>query len=79
MVEGGIAELAAARRARLWDTIQQLDDDELRAVVERSHQDAERTIEEWHAFVEGREQALRAMRASRRVGGMAGSVTKLAS
>jgi hypothetical protein len=82
MVEGGIAELAAARRTRLWDTIGRLDDDELRARVERSTQDAERTIEEWHAFVEGRGRAIRATRAtrtSRGVGRTAGSMTTLAS
>ena len=65
MVEG-IAERATARRERLWSTIQRLDDAELRARVERSRRDSERTIEEWHDFVEGLDMAMRALRASRR-------------
>jgi len=65
MVEG-LAEVAKARRERLWCTIHHLEDEELRVRVERSHRAAERTIEEWHDFVEGLDMALRAMRASRR-------------
>lgn len=65
MVEG-IADLAKARRERLWSTVRRLDDDELRARVERSRRDSERTIEEWHDFVEGLDMALRALRAGRK-------------
>lgn len=48
-----IAELANARRARLWSTIQRLEDDELRSRVERSYKSSQPSIEEWHDFVEG--------------------------
>jgi hypothetical protein len=65
MVEG-IAELATARRARLYATLHRLNDEELRVRVEESFRGTERTIEEWHDFVEGVELAMRASRASRR-------------
>jgi len=60
MVEG-IAERVTARQARLLGTIQRLDDEELRARVQRSYHDNQRTIEEWHDFVEGLHLAMRAM------------------
>lgn len=66
MVEGGIAEPVAARRTRLWGTLHRLDDEELRARVELSCRDAERTIEDWHDFVEALDRAHRAMRDRRR-------------
>lgn len=57
-----IAELVKARRARLWRTIQHLEDDDLRALVEESYRATDRTIEEWHDFVEGVELAMKALR-----------------
>jgi hypothetical protein len=64
MVEG-IAERAKARQARLLGTIQRLEDDELRHRVQKSYRDNQRTIEEWHDFVEGLDLAMRAMRECR--------------
>ena len=61
----GIAELASARKARLLATLGGLDSDELSAQVRHSYQENERSIDEWNAFVEGRERALRAMRTNR--------------
>jgi hypothetical protein len=61
MVEG-IAELVTARRARLMSTIRRLEDDELRFQVQQSDGDSERTIEEWHDYVENLDRDLRASR-----------------
>ena len=66
MVKGDIAALASVRRARVLVTLGQLDDDELHARVDQSYRDGERTIEEWHAFLDARDRAMGAMRASRR-------------
>ena len=40
--------------------------EDLKVRAERSYRDAERTIEEWHDFVEGVELAMRAMSDCRR-------------
>lgn len=68
MVDGTAAS-ASARETAPQASLDHLGGDELRARVERSYQDGERTIAEWQAFVEGRERALQAMRASRRAQG----------
>ena len=57
-----VTELTKARRAKLWDTIQQLNDEGLRARVEASFLNTERTIEAWHAFVDSVEAAMHSMR-----------------
>jgi len=62
MVEG-VAELAMARRTRLWTTIRRLEDHDLRSRVERSYRSDEPSIEEWHDFVEGVDLTKRVMRA----------------
>lgn len=65
MVEG-LAERATERQARLLGVIQRLDDDALRARVQRSHRDNQRTIKEWQEFAATLDRAHRAMRESRR-------------
>ncbi len=59
-----INELAQARRGMLWETIQQLHDEGLRARVEASFLETERTIAAWHDFVGSVELAMQAMRTS---------------
>jgi len=51
----------------LLSTLQRLEDDGLRFQVEQSYGDSERTIEEWHDFVEELDLAMRARRDSRQV------------
>lgn len=54
---GGIVEVQRLRR-RLR-VVQSLEDQALRARLEKSCRDSERTIEEWNNFVRGRNRALR--------------------
>lgn len=56
------AELVRERRARLWGTLQRLEDTDVRVRVEQTPMDAARTIEEWHDFVEGLDRVVRAVR-----------------
>jgi hypothetical protein len=65
-VVASTAQTARSRRSMLWRTLGRLGDDELRARVENSFEDGERTIEEWHEFVEHLESALVEMRRARR-------------
>ena len=62
----GIAERAKVRQSRLMDTLRRLENDELRFQVQQSYGDSERTIDEWHDFVEGLDRATRAKRGWRR-------------
>jgi|GEM_PF-2205019 len=62
----GIAERARVRQSRLVNTLRRLENDELRFQVQQSYGDSERTIEEWHEFVEGLDLAMRAGRAPHR-------------
>ena len=56
------AELARQRRARLWSTLERLEDASLREHVERTSAEPLETIDEWHDFVEGLDRVARGAR-----------------
>lgn len=55
----GIARLLGGRRARAIAAPALPDADELRARAQRSYQETERALHEWHLFVAGRRRGLR--------------------
>ena len=63
----GTSERARVRRCALRRTLECLEDGELRARVEQSYEDGERTIEEWHEFVQNLDLALKEMRRGRKL------------
>lgn len=62
----GLAERATERQVKLLGAIGRLGDDDLRARVQRSYRENQRTIEEWQRFLDNLDSAHRAMRDSRR-------------